>query len=80
METAELFTNGRNQAVQLPEICRFEGTPVFVKKTGDAIMLIPYHEPWQTLFASLSQFSDDFMETRQQPETQIRTMQHQVKG
>ena len=72
METAKLFRNGRSQAVRLPKEFRFEGAEVFIKKVGNAILLIPYREPWQTLFDSLNQFSDDFMETRDQPEQQVR--------
>jgi antitoxin VapB len=72
VETAKLFRNGRSQAVRLPKEFRFEGAEVFIKKVGSAILLIPYREPWQTLFDSLNQFSEDFMETRDQPEQQVR--------
>ena len=72
METAKLFRNGHSQAVRLPKEFRFEGTEVFVKKIGDAVLLIPYQEPWQTLFDSLDQFTDDFLEQRDQPEHQSR--------
>jgi antitoxin VapB len=72
METAKLFRNGRSQAVRLPKEFRFEGTEVFIKKVGNVVLLIPYRESWQTLFDSLDQFSEDFMETRDQPEQQVR--------
>jgi antitoxin VapB len=72
METAKLLRNGRSQAVRLPKDFRLEGAEVFIKKVGNAILLIPYRESWQTLFDSLDQFSDDFMETRNQPEQQVR--------
>ncbi len=72
MQTAKLFQNGRSQAVRLPKEFRFGGDQVFIKKMGNAVILIPYHEPWQSLFDSLTQFSDDFMESREQPEPQIR--------
>lgn len=72
METARLFMNGRSQAVRLPKEFRFEGEEVFIKKVGNAVVLIPHNEPWETLFASLALFSDDFMETREQPESQTR--------
>ncbi|MBM4464947.1 MAG: antitoxin [Chloroflexi bacterium] len=72
METAKLFRNGRSQAVRLPKDFRLEGAEVFIKKVGNAILLIPYRESWQTLFDSLDQFSNDFMETRNQPEQQAR--------
>ncbi len=72
MKTAKLFQNGRSQAVRLPKEYRFEGDEVFVKKVGNAVILLPGVNSWEPLFASLSQFSDDFMETRNQPEQQKR--------
>ena len=72
LETAKLFMNGRSQAVRLPKQFRFEGSQVFVKRMGNAVILLPYSEPWQTLFSSLDRFSDDFMETRDQLEYQER--------
>ena len=61
MQKAKLFKNGNSQAVRLPKAFRFEGDEVFIKKVGDAIVLLPESAPWQTLFDSLDQFSDDFM-------------------
>jgi antitoxin VapB len=72
MDTAKLFINGRSQAVRLPKEYRFEGSQVFIKKVGDAVMLIPYTQSWQTLIDSLDQFSNDFMESREQPQIQER--------
>jgi antitoxin VapB len=72
MRTAKLFRNGRSQAVRLPKEFRFDGTQVFVKKVGNMVVLIPEQGSWQTLFDSLEQFSDDFMESRNQPEQQVR--------
>ena len=72
MRTAKLFKNGPSQAVRLPKESRFEGTQVFIKKVGNMVVLIPEQDSWQTLFESLEQFSDDFMESRNQPEQQVR--------
>jgi antitoxin VapB len=72
MRTAKLFKNGRSQAVRLPKEFRFDGTQVFIKKVGNMVVLIPEQDSWQTLFDSLGQFSDDFMESRNQPEQQVR--------
>jgi antitoxin VapB len=72
LDTAKLFTNGRSQAVRLPKEYRFEGTEVFIKKVGNAVILLPYHAPWQSLIDSLDEFPDDFMEAREQPEAQER--------
>ena len=72
MRTAKLFKNGGSQAVRLPKEFRFEGSRVFIKKVGDAVVLLPRQDSWDVLFKSLSQFTDDFMATREQPVPQGR--------
>lgn len=73
MATAKLFQNGKGQAVRLPKEYRFSGDKVIIKRIGNAVVLLPYQDSWETLFDSLEQFSDDFMsEYRQQPEEQER--------
>ncbi len=72
MKTAKLFKNGRSQAVRLPLEFRFEGTQVYIKRMGNAVLLLPEQDTWQMLFDSLGLFSDDFMEVREQPEGQVR--------
>ncbi len=74
MDTAKLFINGRSQAVRLPKEYRFDGTEVYIKRVGDTVVLIPMTESWKTLIDSLDQFSDDFMENREQPESQEREL------
>lgn len=72
MDTAKLFQNGKSQAVRLPKEYRFRGTKVYVKKIGNAVVLIPEHDSWDTLIESLALFSEDFMEERVQPPTDER--------
>jgi antitoxin VapB len=72
VKTARLFKNGQSQAVRLPKDFRFEGEKVFIKRVGNAVVLIPYQDSWETLFESLDQFSDDFMNEREQPAPQER--------
>ncbi len=72
MKTAKLFKNGQSQAVRLPLEFRFEGTRVYIKRMGNAVLLLPEQDTWQMLFDSLGLFSDDFMEMRDQPEQQVR--------
>ena len=72
MQTAKLFQNGQSQAVRLPKEFRFEGTEVFIKRMGEAVVLLPHHSAWPCLIDSLDQFSDDFMERRDQPGEQVR--------
>ena len=43
-----------------------------VEKVGNAIVLISKDNPWQSLFDSLKLFSEDFMETREQPRLETR--------
>lgn len=70
MHTAKLFQNGQNQAVCLPEEFRFEGNKVFIKKVGNATVLLPMENPWEPLINSLDKFSDDFMDERNQDDRQ----------
>ncbi len=67
MQTAKIFINGRSQAVRLPKEFRFSGDDVFIKKIGNMVVLFPKDDPWTPLVNSLDQFTDDFMETRDQP-------------
>lgn len=70
MDTAKLFKSGRSQAVRLPKEFRFDGDEVFVKRVGDAVVLLPREDSWRTLYDSLDGFSKDFMHDRDQPADQ----------
>lgn len=72
MKTAQLFTNGRSQAVRLPKECRFEGTEVYIKKHEGLVILFSKDDPWAPLLKSLDEFSEDFMGKREQPVRQER--------
>ena len=72
MQTAKLFQNGKSQAIRLPKEFRFIGDQVYLKRMGNAVILLPYGAPWQSLVDSLALFSDDFMQDRAQPSLQER--------
>jgi antitoxin VapB len=72
MNIAKISTDGTHQIVILPEDFKMAGTEVYIKKIGNAIVLIAKDNPWQSLFESLEQFSDDFMTTRNQPPLDVR--------
>ena len=72
MKTAKLFQNGQSQAVRLPKEFRFDGDEVIIKRSGNAVVLIPANHSWNVLAESLDKFSADFMDDRNQPEQQIR--------
>ncbi|MBD2610326.1 AbrB/MazE/SpoVT family DNA-binding domain-containing protein [Nostoc punctiforme FACHB-252] len=61
MNTAKLSTDGTHQIVILPENFQLTGTEVYIKKIGNAIVLIAKDNPWRSLIDSLDNFSDDFM-------------------
>ena len=72
METAKLFQNGSSQAVRLPKQYRFRGDRVYIKRMGDAVILLPARKSWNSLVTSLSLFTDDFMAEREQLPIQKR--------
>ncbi len=62
MYRAELFKNGRSQAVRLPEEYALPGDEVYVTKINGIVMLIPKDaDLWGLMIDSLDRFSDDFM-------------------
>ena len=67
MKTAKLFKNGQSQAVRLPKEFRMTGSEVYIKKQGEAVILLPKEKSWDTLFDSLNHFTKDFKIERNQP-------------
>jgi antitoxin VapB len=67
VQTAKIFINGRSQAVRLPKEFRLAGNDVFIKKIGKMVILFPKDDPWEPMINSLEQFTEDFMENREQP-------------
>jgi len=72
MDTAKLFQNGKSQAIRLPKAYRLQGTKVYIKRMGNALVILPEYDSWQPLLDSLDMFSDDFMAERVEPTPQER--------
>ena len=72
MKTAKLKTEKRHQVIVLAEEYQVEGDEFYVKKVGNAIVLISVDNPYQSLWDSLELFSDDFLEQREQPALEQR--------
>ena len=71
--TAKLFMNGKSQAVRLPKEFRFNDMgEVYIRKQGDELILSPKKANWDDFFNSLDEFSNDFMNERNQPKQQER--------
>jgi len=66
MDIAKLYQKGNSQVVRLPENYRFAGAYVYLKKVGNAVVLIPAYQSWQPLIESLELFTGDFMADRVQ--------------
>lgn len=72
METAKLFENGRSQAVRLPKKFRLPGNEVIIQRLGNAIMLVPKENLWETFVSGINEFTDDFMPNGR--EAEIKTV------
>lgn len=58
------------QVIKIPESLKIDDDRVYLKKVGNVLYIIPFHQPWQSLFDSVNEFSNDFMEDRSQPSIQ----------
>lgn len=67
MNIVKLLQEGNHQIIVLPEDYHLQGDEVYIKKVGNAIVIISKDNPWQSLFNSLDLFSEDFMESREEP-------------
>jgi antitoxin VapB len=61
-----------SQSIRIPENFKINDDKVYLKKVGTALYIIPFHNPWQNLFDSVDEFSQDYMNDREQPAGQNR--------
>lgn len=74
MNSAKLFRNGQSQAVRLPKEFALPGREVYVRRVGNAVLLIPTGDPWSGFEAALGQFTEDYMQERVQPIVDVREL------
>lgn len=61
--------------MRLPKDFRFDSDEVYVTRMGAAIVLMSKEDSWDYIFNIIDEFSDDFMEIRDQPtKQQIRDL------
>ncbi len=72
MDTAKIFENGKSQAVRIPKAYRLKGKEAYITKIGDAVVLLPKRNKWDSLISSLEKFTPDFMSDRIQPKLEDR--------
>jgi antitoxin VapB len=72
MDTAQIFTTGRSQAVRLPKEYRFTESEVTVQHFGGGVLLLPKSGLYAAISASLANFEPGLQLTREQPAQQDR--------
>ncbi len=71
-ETINITTGKEGQAIRIPKRLEIKDDKVYLRKVGNVLYIIPFHDPWQNFIESLDAFTPDFMDDRQQPDNQIR--------
>jgi antitoxin VapB len=71
-ETIDIKNKKGIQAIRIPKRLQINDDKVYLKKVGNALYIIPFHNPWQNLIESLDSFTSDFMDNREQPSNQQR--------
>ena len=72
MTKAKLFRNGQSQAVRLPKPFRFRGGSVYIRRLGNAVVLLSEDDPWRPLLDGLAMLDGDFPARPRQPKPQRR--------
>lgn len=67
IETVDISNAANGQFIPIPEEMRIDDSRVYLKKTGNTIVVIPFNSPWEGFLESLNGFTPDFMEEREQP-------------
>lgn len=71
-ETIDIQDISGSQMIKIPESLRIDDNKVYLKKVGDSLDIIPFHNPWQSMIESVESFSEDFIACRKQTDQQSR--------
>ena len=71
-ETIDIQDISGVQSVTIPDNFKINDDKVYLKKVGNALYIIPFHNPWKDLVDSVNEFTEDFMNAREQPDEQTR--------
>ena len=71
-ETINILDISGSQVIKIPDDFKINDDKVYIKKVGNTLYIIPFHNPWQGMIDSVKDFSEDFMDDRQQPGQQSR--------
>lgn len=73
-ETVKIKKKSGAQFIEIPEGLRIKDDKVYLKKVGNLIYVIPFHNPWDSLIRSTDLFTKDFLDERDQPTVQEREL------
>lgn len=62
------------QTIKIPKEMKIDDDKVYLKKVGNSLYLIPYSDPWRSLIDSLDDFTEDYLEERNQSSEQRREL------
>lgn len=72
IRAVEIVTNSGLQGIAIPEGMEIDDNKVYLKRVGNSLFVIPFHEPWRNMIESVDIFTEDFMESRHQPDGHYR--------
>ncbi len=72
MDTIKVERSSDRQYINIPPKYELHEKEVYIKKVGDSLVILPKHKLTKDWFENLHNFSDDFMNDREQPEIQER--------
>lgn len=55
------------QIIEVPDTLKIDDDKAYLKKVGNSIYVIPFHNPWESLIDSVNEFTEDYMVNRDQP-------------
>jgi len=71
-ETIDIKNKKGFQSIMIPDKLKINDDKVYLKKVGNSLFIIPFHNAWENLIESLDAFTPDFMTDREQPDNQKR--------
>ncbi len=72
--TTKVSKGANGEEITIPKNMELNVEKVYLKKIGNTIQIIPADKPWENLIKSLDLFTNDYMETRDQPDQQSRDL------
>lgn len=73
-ETVKIKKKSGAQIIQIPESLTIDDDKVYLKRVGNSIYVIPFHNPWESLIHSTEMFTKDYLDKRDQPNVQDRDL------